>query len=85
MMMSIRRKSRALLTRKPIPLSALICSATISVSHAMASDWRKPTSTCGAVLGTMIRVNRAENEKPSACAVSSILGSTCRIAEKVLR
>ena len=34
-MMSMRRKSRALLIRKPIPLSALICSATISVSHAI--------------------------------------------------
>ena len=63
--MSMRRKSRALLIRKPIPLSALICSATISVSQAIASDWRSPTSTCGAALGTMIVRNRCQNENPS--------------------
>ncbi len=28
----------ALLIRKPMPLLALICSATMSVSHAIASD-----------------------------------------------
>src|SRR5690606_9641520 len=38
MMMSMRRKSRAFMMRKPIPLSALICSATIKVSQAIASD-----------------------------------------------
>src|SRR6478735_667778 len=65
MMMSIRRKSRALLIRKPIPLSALICSATISVSQAIANDCRAPTSTWGAALGTMMRWNRCQNEKPS--------------------
>jgi hypothetical protein len=83
--MSMRRKSRALLIKNPMPWSALICSATISVSHAMASDWRSPTKTCGAALGRMIVRNRCHSEKPRTSAVSSNFGSTCLIAEKVLR
>src|SRR6185437_5909249 len=85
MMMSMRRKSRALLIRNPIPLSALICSARISVNHATANDCRTPTSTCGAALGTMMVRNRCQNEKPSTCAVSNSFGSTWRMAEKVFR
>src|ERR1035441_1253520 len=74
MMMSMRRKSRALLIKNPMPLSALICSATISVSHAMANDCRSPTNTCGAALGSMMMRSRCHNEKPRTSAVSNNLG-----------
>ena len=78
-MMSVRNQVRASFIRNPSPLLALICSATIMISHAPVSAKRSPTRKFGTAPGTTTSRTSRHRPTPNVLAVSISLASTPRM------
>ena len=66
---------------RPSPLCALICSATMSASHALAMLIRSPLKKPGSEPGSTTLRTSPDDPRPTLRAASTSRWSTARIAE----